>query len=1677
MTNHASGASHNHPNRIVAKPYSSEQVGGMLIAGARHQEGSQDMIWPANKPDFHLDLYRNERPKGEAAKLQESLLPLTGRLYIMADGVSLCADGQAASRLAVQTLAKTFYQKPNPDAVAAETDQERQERLEKAVYVANEELSLWDNKFFCWRTDEHSDGKSVTLGKAEAQKYKDREHQIVRCPTCGKPMIGLQATLTALHLHGDKALLISVGDSWVFRIPGASSRGQEAIQLFEPEPNQFLGMIGGQIPNLQRREISVTPGDIFVLCGDGVVDILEHRYPDDWRYQLAQFMQRDALEHAVPQMLEQLHEYRMGYADQGQAEGISDDIGLIAVAIPPQSQLRETTKEARDVLETLQSIRRGPGVGINFDEHLKPVESYLFHGSDPAILQGYKEILVEQGILSSSNEAEHDDVTIPRGHKRTSTLAAQDANRPSMATEPVQEKSAKSSPGTEPTRRVRGSEPPGTSPFRSKSSTASQPVSNQPTPRRPEAKQSEPKRSERRKSATEPSTGNRNLATPMADDLMERAERYLENGRIEDAGRTLEQLAGAYRQSKRAQKLRAWWAIQVITKQAQEGYVEQALTTAGSWERELRWLESPRVDQLRAVLSTVILFSQARDQERDVGREYGKLRQLFDRDIGLNPGFSLEEIVTRVLHAWELPSTQRPRYRTTPLMRTKEQIKPTDLNPDDPANQSQPPQSRPVNVTSKPEKQPPIHGDGKKSDTRLSSPVDGNSLEGPFNSALVNELVRHLQETNILPPGQHNLIRELNTSTTRRESLEDLTNRLVEVEQYAGEGRWKLVFEQLWYLEIYSDQNTLHDVINYATQAYKDRWIDHVLTLNSISNKTTTDSWVDQFIQTNPIVTQIQQIHKDTIQNAQPFWDTHNRASSDFANPTYLAIAAGQIVRLELPRGRYHTERKKQFEKLKRSYLELANKEINAYNGTHEWTELLQYALTDIDNALQTTPDPSLKSSLKKLKRNLCQIELTHAITQIDEWLSDPNESANLMTSAQMQRRIKDHRHSQEPSAQATAAVFRAILMLRGGTLQRNYPKAIDELIYILTLPYLPTEVYSRIARRIVKIISYWQEDSRANINDWWSRRENRIVDIQHKLTQLQNAAQLPHSTREILRVVDVPLSREERQEQRTLLIPAYTVRRLSTAAVVIVMLLLGNSFRAQFPTFNIPSFLPASPAEIAEDTNTPSNHINPEEITESETSIPAQVTDPSMETPDPKKKETQSVEEPTTGAATDGVTDIPNPEPLQDNENAPTIQSPSPTLSPALAPSELAPTRESVTDEIKPERQNLPVNAVYIKERPWEARLIGRGLPARFKVNKIYLASTGRSQDIPIEVIDGEPIADGDGQFDILVEIPPYGQDDEPIQSGQYHFVLHHTNQLFGTTQLTTQPIDFVQSNAALSKAATEGLFYNVIDPPFELVRIGIDFATIKRIYNSQEQIGFSGAIDLIDDTISAMNLAKISEIDVNDTVFDNTLIVGLLPPDPLFLVVGQVYNFEIAQASGDLALAQFDLMLPGSLSGHTVTVSGSVYASVQDTTIPNGSWFWILATISDLEEAIWNCREDWLSRGNELNSTIDNQCHQQNVLISGSQSFYVENPIVIANVVEVESSLSFDVLYDSWNPVDGPQWIYSHLAYLDVLNLFESDQIASALIYGSWNFLRQTIQPSIIFQRDETGLYKRSR
>ncbi|MEM7127959.1 MAG: CHAT domain-containing protein [Chloroflexota bacterium] len=190
-------------------------------------------------------------------------------------------------------------------------------------------------------------------------------------------------------------------------------------------------------------------------------------------------------------------------------------------------------------------------------------------------------------------------------------------------------------------------------------------------------------------SESEPFDENKSSST--ADDLMDRAERYLENGRIEDAGRTLEQLAPAYSQSKRAQKLRAWWAIRVITKQAQEGYVERALTMVSDWEKELRWLESPRIDQLRALLSTIVLFSNARDRGRDSDREYEKLRQVFDRDIGLNPGMSLEETVNRSLRALELPLTQRPRYRTTPLMRAKEQVKFTNLNPDERTEHSQPP--------------------------------------------------------------------------------------------------------------------------------------------------------------------------------------------------------------------------------------------------------------------------------------------------------------------------------------------------------------------------------------------------------------------------------------------------------------------------------------------------------------------------------------------------------------------------------------------------------------------------------------------------------------------------------------------------------------------------------------------------------------------------------------------------------------------------------------------------------------------------------------------------------------------------------------------------------------------------------------------------------------------------
>ncbi len=140
------------PRPLQAGSYGGEPVAGYGLHGIRNQgmydnsqnsafltrdDVTQDAFWPAmNMPDL--------QPQG--VTVADYLLK--GRLYMLADGVTACADGREASRLALKTVGAAFYA---VEALPEDTAADRTERLRDAVWEAHNLLLNWEEKLACWR--------------------------------------------------------------------------------------------------------------------------------------------------------------------------------------------------------------------------------------------------------------------------------------------------------------------------------------------------------------------------------------------------------------------------------------------------------------------------------------------------------------------------------------------------------------------------------------------------------------------------------------------------------------------------------------------------------------------------------------------------------------------------------------------------------------------------------------------------------------------------------------------------------------------------------------------------------------------------------------------------------------------------------------------------------------------------------------------------------------------------------------------------------------------------------------------------------------------------------------------------------------------------------------------------------------------------------------------------------------------------------------------------------------------------------------------------------------------------------------------------------------------------------------------------------------------------------------
>jgi protein phosphatase len=228
---------------------------------------------------------QSDRGRTRSVNEDYYLVDPDGSFFVVADGMGGHGNGEVASRVAVQAMAKHLGDKA-PTArpwstSAARTDRNRA-RLLTAVRVANREVL------------------------AEVEK--------------DGALAGMGATLVALLLDGESALIAHVGDSRAYRLrdgelekltedhtwvheqvsAGLLSEDEARLHPFRSVVTRAVG--GAENVEVDVDRVDLQPGDLVLLCSDGLNAVLSDE-------EIAQHMARQlSLEELSLQLVESANE-------------------------------------------------------------------------------------------------------------------------------------------------------------------------------------------------------------------------------------------------------------------------------------------------------------------------------------------------------------------------------------------------------------------------------------------------------------------------------------------------------------------------------------------------------------------------------------------------------------------------------------------------------------------------------------------------------------------------------------------------------------------------------------------------------------------------------------------------------------------------------------------------------------------------------------------------------------------------------------------------------------------------------------------------------------------------------------------------------------------------------------------------------------------------------------------------------------------------------------------------------------------------------------------------------------------------------------------------------------------------------------------------------------------------
>lgn len=229
-----------------------------------------------------------------------------GTLTIVADGMGGHASGEVASRMAVELISEFYY---------ADSGNEPPQALRKAVEQANRQIfqtSVSDEKFF-----------------------------------------GMGTTVIALVLQNDSGFVAHVGDSRLYRLRGGQmelltmdhSQVMEMVKYgiisldearHHDDKNVILRAVGTQLSvEVEISEpFAVEPGDEFLLCSDGLCDMLEDE-------EIRQIWAGNREVHAACERLIEKAKERGGH------DNIT--VGIVRVAAPDEMETAGSVRTTREI--------------------------------------------------------------------------------------------------------------------------------------------------------------------------------------------------------------------------------------------------------------------------------------------------------------------------------------------------------------------------------------------------------------------------------------------------------------------------------------------------------------------------------------------------------------------------------------------------------------------------------------------------------------------------------------------------------------------------------------------------------------------------------------------------------------------------------------------------------------------------------------------------------------------------------------------------------------------------------------------------------------------------------------------------------------------------------------------------------------------------------------------------------------------------------------------------------------------------------------------------------------------------------------------------------------------------------------------------------------------------------